>query len=72
MARWMWVLGRQDGEKRKEAGSLREPYPHGAARLREKKKLGARVIQMCHNDLRMRDQVNFKSWLTVTSSHTGH
>ena len=42
MARWMWVLGGQAGEKRKEAGSLREPYTHGAARLREEKKAGSK------------------------------
>ena len=33
----MDVLGGQAGEKRKEAGSLRESHPQGAARLREKK-----------------------------------
>ena len=59
MARWMWVLGGQAGEKRKEAGSLRESHPQGAARLREKKNLGARVIQMCHIDLRTRDYGTF-------------
>ena len=42
MARWRWGPGRQEVEKRKEAGSLREPYTHGAARLREEKKAGSK------------------------------
>ena len=43
------VLGGREVEKRKEVGSLGEPYLHVATRLREKEKLGRRVIQMYNN-----------------------
>ena len=44
------ILGGREVETREEAGSLGEPYLHVAARLREKEKLGRRVIQMYNND----------------------
>ena len=63
----------EDRPVRKERGRKPEgTISPWAARLREEKNLGARVIQMCHNDLQMRNQGNSESWLTVTSSHTGH
>ena len=43
------ILAGREAEKREEAGSRGEPCVHVAARLREKEKLGRRVIQMYNN-----------------------
>lgn len=66
-----WVWSWEDRPVRKERGRKPEGTisPWGS-QTQGGKNLGARVIQMCHNDLQMRDQGNSESWLTVTSSHT--
>ena len=63
-------MGGREVEKRKEVGSLGEPYLHVATRLREKEKLGRRVIQMYNNGF-CRDEGSLESRFTVTSSYAG-